>query len=404
MTTPSQPRRQRVLIDATSLRGLSGIRGIGRYVRELLLGLSRVAPEFAPELSLSALTHLRPGDVRRSADLAAVAEDSVAEANTFDGNLFACRRAMLGPVARASGAKLLHIPEMRGTPFPPRVPFVATCHDLIPLIYPETYLDWHVALPLVAREVVLAAPARAYALGRVTRRYRLATRVVCISQRTADDVRDRLHVPSSRLDVVPSGVDIARYRRADGPRFVGAAPPFALYVGYCDARKNIPRMFEALRLANETAPLDLRWAGDIRGADLEKMTALAHEFGVAERVKFLGFVDDATLVELYRDAVALLFLSRLEGFGLPVLEAMAAGCPTIVARHSASDEVCGDTGIIVDPDDVNSAAAALVRLARDPDERAARGERGAERAQLYRCETMARGHLQSYQRALADSS
>lgn len=391
---------ERVLIDATSLRGLSGIRGIGRYVRDLLIGLARVAPEAAPELSLSAITHLRPGDVRKSSDLVAVAEESVAEANTFDGTLFACRRAMLGPVARMSRASLLHIPEMRGTPFPPRVPYVATCHDLIPLVYPETYLDWRVGLPLADREVVLAAPARAYARGRVTRRYRMAERVVCISQRTADDVHGLLNVPTDRLDVVPSGVDLARYQPAEGARVVGQERPFAVYVGYCDPRKNIRRMFEAVREANISAPLDLRWAGDIRGADLEKMQALAHEVGAEKYVHFLGFVDDKALVELYRDAVALLFLSRLEGFGLPVLEAMAAGCPTIVARHSASDEVCGDTGIIVDPDDVKSAAEALVRLARDPDERARRGKAGLERAQQFRCETMARGHLGSYLRAL----
>jgi glycosyltransferase involved in cell wall biosynthesis len=393
-------RARRVLIDATPLRALSGLRGIGRYLRDLLIGLSRVAPDAAPELSLSALTHLRPGDVRRSSDLLAVAEESVGEANTFDGTLFACRRTMLGPVARLHGAELLHLPEVRGTPLPPRVPFVATCHDLIPLIYPDTYFGWRLDLPLTDEDVVISAPGRAYAHVKAARRFRLAKRVICISQRTADDVHELLGVPRKRLDVVPSGVDIARYQRASARAPRAGSTPFALYVGYCDARKNIQRMFEAIRLANETAPLELRWAGDIRGADLENMKRLAHELGVQDHVKFLGFVDDATLVELYRDAVALLFLSRLEGFGLPVLEAMAAGCPTIVARHSASDEVCADTGLIVDPDDVKSAAEALVRLAADPLERRLRGDRGAERAQLYRCETMARGHLASYQRAL----
>jgi len=117
-------------------------------------------------------------------------------------------------------------------------------------------------------------------------------------------------------------------------------------------------------------------------------------------VRFLGFVADADLAALYRAAVALLFLSRLEGFGLPVAEAMAAGCPAIVSRASGSDEVAGDSGIVVDADDTPAAAKAISRLARSPEHRAELGRRGRARVPTFDRREMARGYVKSYLAAL----
>lgn len=393
----SKPRH--VLIDATPLRALSGLRGIGRFLRDLLIGLARVQGE-APDLRLSALTHLSPTEVRVSDDLAAVAADSVGQGNTFTGALFSYRRLLLGPLAHVRGVDLVHLPEVRGTPLPPRVPFVATCHDLIPLIYPDQYFGYRTS----NGQTALVAPGRAWSLTKNMRRYHLARRVICDSQRTADDVARLLKLSPRKLDVVPCGVLLDRYAgAADVPASRDTSEvPFALYVGYSDGRKNIPTMFDALRLANERRPLELRWAGDIRGADLARMQALAKEKGVDHLVRFLGFVSDADLVALYRDAVALTFLSRLEGFGLPVLEAIASGCPAIVARGSASDEICGDAGRIVSPDDPREAAQALLSLVDDRAERERLRAKGVARAKLYGCEDAARSYLESYRRALRD--
>lgn len=391
-------QRRHVLVDATPLRALSGLRGIGRFLRDLLIGLARVQGE-ARDLRLTALTHLSPTSVRTSEDLQAVAAESVGQANTFSGSLFSYRRLMLGPVAQARGVDLLHLPEVRGTPFPPRVPFVATCHDLIPLNYPDQYFGYRSEDGGVAG----IAPGRAWSLAKNMRRYHLARRVICDSQRTADDVARLLQISPRKLDVVPCGVLLERYAAAAAPPAepVPNELPFALYVGYSDPRKNISTMFDALRLANEHRPLELRWAGDIRGDDLQRMRLLAKEKHVDHLVRFLGFVSDADLVTLYRDAVALTFLSRLEGFGLPVLEAIASGCPAIVARGSASDEICGSAGRIVSPDDPQEAANALLSLVDDRAERERLRREGVERARRYGCEEAARGYLESYRRALS---
>lgn len=336
--------------------------------------------------------------MRTSDDLASVATESLGQGNTLSGAIFSYRRLMLGPVAQLRHFDLVHLPEVRGTPLPPRVPFVATCHDLIPLIYPDQYFGHRLA----DGQTVGVTAGKLWSLAKNMRRYHLARRVICDSQRTADDVARLLQLYPPKLDVVPCGVLLERYGNV--PPAPEAPPagelPFALYVGYSDPRKNIPTMFDALRIANEQRPLELRWAGDIRGGDLARMKALAEEKGVGHRVRFLGFVSDADLVALYRDAVALTFLSRLEGFGLPVLEAIASGCPAIVARGSASDEICGDAGRIVSPDDPNEAAAALLTLVDDRAERSRLRDRGIERARLYGCEDAARSYLESYRRAL----
>lgn len=393
-------KRSEVLIDVTALRALSGLRGIGRYIRDLLVGLSEVAGTEAPDLTISAATHLGPAGLRVTRDLRAAAEDSVAEANTASGALLSYRRALLGPLTLAHRADLLHTPEARGTPLPPRVPQLVTCYDLIPLRYPRHYLGWR------RDDGTFAAPMPSYAwlYLKDLRRYRTARRVVCISERSRQDVLELLRVPADRVDAVPTGLSLERYTSEPAEALPQRPRPFALYVGYADYRKNIPNLFEAIRLANETRPLDLLWAGDIRGDDLVRMRLLAEEKRVAHLVHFLGFVKDEHLVALYRQAVALAFLSRLEGYGLPVLEAMAAGCATVVASGSSSDEICAETGIIVSPDDPAAAAGALLSLQADPVLRRKLGDAGRERAKLFTCARMARGYLDSYRKALTTSS
>jgi glycosyltransferase involved in cell wall biosynthesis len=128
---------------------------------------------------------------------------------------------------------------------------------------------------------------------------------------------------------------------------------------------------------------------------------MARASGVFEGVRFLGYVPDEDLAALYRRAGALLFLSRLEGFGLPVAEAMAASCPSIVARDSGSDEVAGDAGIAVDADDHRAAADAILSLTRFEESRKSLVTKGLARVSIFDRREMARAYVRSYQRALA---
>ena len=206
--------------------------------------------------------------------------------------------------------------------------------------------------------------------------------------------------------MVPNGIHLAQWSSPAGAedvlrraRLGVGARPYLFYVGYCDFRKNVRAMLETLAIARRSVDVELVWAGDLPPAKLEAMKLLARQNGVDGAVRFLGFVADPDLAALYRGAVALLFLSRLEGFGLPVAEAMAAGCPAIVARSSGSDDVAGDAGIIVDPDDVLAAAEAAVRLARSGDAREELVRRGRERVGRFDRREMARGYVRSYLRA-----
>src|SRR4029079_12581403 len=115
---------------------------------------------------------------------------------------------------------------------------------------------------------------------------------------------------------------------------------------------------------------------------------------------FVGFVAERDMPGLYRRAVAHLFLSRLEGFGFSVVEAMAAGCPVIVARGSATDLVAGDAAIIVDADDPGAAGRAIVELASDPRARQSRIDLGRERARFFDRNRMAREYADLYKRIM----
>jgi glycosyltransferase involved in cell wall biosynthesis len=396
-----------VLIDATLLRTGSGLYGIGRVTHDLLHGLANIRPEWEGRMKIAALGDL---DLRGrgpiSDDLAGLADEAMAARGTASGALFSLRRAYLGSVTRRRGAALLHMPEMRGTPILAKVPRISTCHDLIELRdprhylgvclrYPDRWLGWRAGYPLVT------------AMER--HRYHEARRIVAISNETRDDLVRFLGIEHERIDVVPNGIDLARFRdrpssaaedRAVVDKYGLGARPFVLYVGSCDYRKNVPTMLAALEKIRQTLDVDLAWAGGLPARKLAAARRQIREAGVGAHVKMLGFVPDAELPSLFRGALSHLFLSRIEGFGLTVIESMIAGCPVVLARGSGCDEMAGDAARVVDADDAEGAAAAVVALSRDATLRARCIERGKLRAEAYGRERMARGYVDSYARAL----
>jgi alpha-1,3-rhamnosyl/mannosyltransferase len=400
-----QPR-PRVILDATALLGETVLHGIGRYIADLLHGLAATRDDWQDSLDVEALVDLplvRQG--RLTADLAAAAEEAVHGPRKPDWHNAARRWIALGPSVRGRAAAI-HVPHPGGFPLLLPMRSIITCHDLIPLEYPAEYIGSP------------ALHALKYALN--WHRYRMPTRVVAISEKTRQAL-SLLRVPPERIDVVPNGIHMEQWYpspselrlRAGGrlspapePRasMVAAvtAPrsrPYVLYVGYCDYRKNIHKMLETLAIVRRSLDVDLLWAGKLPQARIEGIRREARELGVLESVNFLGFVPDRELADLYRGAIALLFLSRLEGFGLPVAEAMASGCPVIVANGSGSDAVAGSAGIVVDPDDAVAAAAAVELLSR-PENRHRYARLGRERVVRFDRRNMARGTIESYHRAL----
>jgi glycosyltransferase involved in cell wall biosynthesis len=265
-----------------------------------------------------------------------------------------------------------------GTPLA-RTRAVVTIHDLGYLRFPEAHTR---AQNLYLRlSTVWSA--------------RVARRVIAVSAATRDDLVRLARVPPEKITVVHHGLArrftegmtgdqaIAEGREADARALVGSDAPYFLYVGTVQPRKNLARLIEAFALLAPSGsgggdPL-LVIAGK-RGWLSEGIERRAAELGVAEQVRFTGYVPNEALPGLMAGALAFVFPSLYEGFGLPVLEAMAAGAPVLTSNSSSLPEVAGDAALLVDPLDTAAIAEGLRRLAHDPDLRAELRLRGARRA------------------------
>jgi glycosyltransferase involved in cell wall biosynthesis len=225
-----------------------------------------------------------------------------------------------GIAREARGADVLHCTTMRG-PVRAHLPFVVTVHDCALLRHPEAFPAWH-------RHT-----------GRVALRHgaRSADAVVAVSDFTRDELVELLDVPVERIRVIPNGIEPVFH--PDGP----AAPgDYVLAVGTLEPRKNLERAVEAARLAN----VELRVVG-------------AAGWGGVDVPGWAGRVSDDELAALYRGARCLVFPSLYEGFGLPVLEAMACGLPVVTTRGGATEEIAGGAAVLVDPLDPGAIAAGI---------------------------------------------
>jgi glycosyltransferase involved in cell wall biosynthesis len=167
--------------------------------------------------------------------------------------------------------------------------------------------------------------------------------------------------------------------------------PYFLYVGTIQPRKNLVRLLEAFAQLSPEAPrLVIAGKRGWLSAPIERRAA---ELGLAERVVFAGYVPDAELPGLLRGALAFVFPSLYEGFGMPVLEAMAAGVPVLTSSTSALPEVAGDAALLVDPCDTAAIAGGMARLAGDASLRADLRARGLARAAEFTWERCARETL-----------
>jgi glycosyltransferase involved in cell wall biosynthesis len=220
----------------------------------------------------------------------------------------------------------------------------------------------------------------------VPRAVRRAARVFAVSERTKRDLVERYDVPEKRIVVTPNGVDAAF--SPDGPRAEG--PPYALFVGTLQPRKDPLAAVEALALVDTDLRLVL--AGPDKG-DGERARRVAERLGVDGRVEFAGHVDKEELARLYRGAACLVLPSRYEGFGLPVLEAMASGTPVVATTAGAIPEVAGDAAVLVEPGDPVALAGGIERALADRDRLV---QAGLERARQFSWRETAWRTLQVY--------
>jgi glycosyltransferase involved in cell wall biosynthesis len=230
-------------------------------------------------------------------------------------------------------ADVLHCPTFRG-PFRARQPLVVTIHDLAVLRHPEWFNRW----------------TGTYSRFAVPRVVRAASRLIAVSEFTKRELVSLLGVEPDKIQVVPNGVEDVF--TPDGPSAEG---DYALAVGTLEPRKNLARIAQAV--------------------DGELRVVGARGWGGVEppaNVTFLGDVADDQLAALYRGARCLVYASLYEGFGIPVAEALATGCPIVTSSGSAMQEIAGDDATYVDPTSVDSLREGIARAKAPQPRRGAR--------------------------------
>jgi glycosyltransferase involved in cell wall biosynthesis len=265
---------------------------------------------------------------------------------------------------------------------------VVTIHDVIYRIHPEAHAGWR---SLALRALVPLAARRSH-------------RVIVPSKSTRDDLIRFLKVPEEKIDLVPNGLGAppaAHWESEDElrRRYDLGARSLVLTVSLKRPNKNLLRLLEAIALIpSERRPI-LVLAGH-RTPYEDELRARAAELGLVDDTRFLAWIPAEELEGLYRASSCFVFPSLYEGFGLPVLEAMARGLPVACSDRGALAEVAGSAALTFDPERPHEIAAAIETLLADPAERERRSRAGRENAARFTWEEAARRTLETYESAL----
>jgi len=377
-------RTKRIAVDARWVfRELSGI---GRYTLELLRELGEIGGAF------HFLVLVR--DAERRAFIAL--EAGLADRANFE---FAeLPHGVFSPLGQFAAARLLRermVDIYHSTnfmiplpAFPRRRPHAIRCvcniHDLIPLVHPEF--------------TPRALKTRFYPVYKALM-HQIARRVDTVvtgSESARRDIVRLLGIPGERIVVAPDGV-AAHYGPAGEKPSARGGPKTVLYVGRSDPYKNLPGLVAVFaRLVRETGmDVRLRIVGS-PDARYPEAGEAARRLGVADRVEWSGYLDEAGLLKAYQEADVLALLSRYEGFGLPVLEAMACGTPVVCSDAASLPEVVGGAAWLVNPDDQAEAVAALREVLTNPAAAERLRTAGLERARQFTWQAAAAAVLRVY--------
>jgi glycosyltransferase involved in cell wall biosynthesis len=379
----------KLAVNATSL--LSPLTGIGQYTRNLMLALtahSEITPHYFYGSGWA--TTLRdkafPGIARYKEFIKRVMP------RPYEVGRF-LQQLRFGAGIRRLGINLYHDPNY--LPFRFDGPIVTTVHDLSHIRYPET----HPAIRVELMNKLLPDALRR------------STRILTDSEFVKRELVSVYDTDPDKVHTVYLGV-----ARAYRPRSLAETRAcmndyglthgkYLLAVGTLEPRKNLRQALLAYRLLPERLrceyPLVIAgmkgWLTDTIEADIQTLQKKG-------QVRPLGYVPDELLPKLYAGAALLLFPSLYEGFGLPVLEAMASGTPVMTSNRSSLPEVVGEAGILIDPDDTEQLKRSILNLIESPRERQAHTDRGLARAKLFTWEKCAAETLNVYRLALAETS
>lgn len=370
-----------VVVEARALSGPAG--GVVRYIHGLLDGLRRLQPP----LSLMALCDHQAGQAAIPR-IPSITVPPAAPWLRLYWNTVALPRAI-----RRLQPRLVHLTKPSGIVsrhgFPP---VVTTIYDVIPIRHPETQTVaqrayWRLALPAAARD---------------------AAAIITISEASKRAIHETLGVPEERISVTLPGIEPTfapapeTERRALRARLGFGDTPYLLTVGTIEPRKNVDKLLRAFARVAPEVPHMLVVAGRW-GWKTEQVREAARDPRLANRVRFLGRVDNTDLPALYSGADAFAFLSQDEGFGFPPLEAMACGIPVLVSTLGSLPEVVGTAALLVDPSSDEDSADALRRLCTDTGLRTRLATTGRTWVQQFTWERTALQTRAVYERMLGES-
>ena len=361
--------------------------GSGEYTRRLVEHLAHIAPDLTimPIAPHDQIVDYTPANL--TCDLPSPVTNH--QSLTTDLYKVFFEQVAFPRACRRLKADVAHVPYW-APPLFPAVPTIVTIHDLIPLLLPE-----YRGGPLVRLySALVSATARRAAL------------VLTDSRASRRDIVACLRLPPERVRAVYLAAG-EQYTPAIAPEDdeirarYGLPARYTLYLGGFDVRKNVVTALAAYRHA---APLigaecPLVVAGQLPERDTPftpDPRRLARELEVEPFVRFTGFVEEADKPALYRGAVAFIFPSRYEGFGLPVLEALACGTPVVGSNAASLPEIVGDAGMLFPPDDAEGMATALTRLVTGDALRAELSRRALAQAARFSWERTAQETLAAY--------
>lgn len=350
--------------------------GVGAYVRELLPALREADPTI--ELTAFHARHDRPEALAELDGIPQVELSRGIRSLYPSWNL--AGRPALPPSLSSAG--VIHAPSAVAVPpVRPGQRLVVTVHDLAFRLYPSLF-------PPTWRAVYRAGLRRAA---------RHADAIVAISRHTARDLARHARVDPGRIHVIPLAGSLPRFDAEVEPVLerLKVPRPYLLFVGTLEPRKNLVRLVRAYRRVAVRLPHSLVLAGPAgwRTQRLHRELSLQGP----GRIVPTGRVSAPDLDALYRGAAAFCYPSLYEGFGLPVLEAMARGVPTVVADSSSLPEVAGDAALRANPRSVRALAEAIERILTDRDQADRLAEAGRERASMFSWDQTARMTLRAYE-------
>ncbi len=359
--------------------------GSGQYVRRLAANLGDVAPDLR-------LTLIAPHGWQVDPPPGVPVERVALRGRGHWAKLRFEQRDFPRAAARV-GANLAHVPYW-GSPLASPLPVVVTIHDLIPLLLPA--YRGGIAARLYTGLVAASARGAAMAL--------------TDSHASRRDILEHLDLPPDRVHAVHLAADEKYHPHPGDPPDAAIRakydlpPEYVLYLGGYDVRKNVRTLLEAHATVLKGHDIPLVLAGRPPETITPRFTdvrALIAEYGLGDAVRLIGWVDEADKPALYRLASCFVFPSRYEGFGLPVLEAMACGTPVVACAASSIPEVVGDAAFLVEPDDAHHMAGAILAALVQEDLAAELRRKGPARAEAFSWARTASETARVYEAALA---